>query len=34
MRGYLKGKINELETHSKNRITTDWCIYSNEFKTG
>jgi hypothetical protein len=33
MRRYLKGKINELGTHSKNRITRDWCIRRNEFKT-
>jgi hypothetical protein len=34
MRGYLKGKINELEKHSKNRITRDWYIRTDEFKTG
>jgi len=33
-RGYLKSKINELETHSKKRITRDWYIHRNEFKTG
>jgi hypothetical protein len=30
--GYLKDKINELESNSKNKITRDLCRVINEFK--